>query len=157
MTKLLIAAAPLALLGACSGGADQMQAGEWEMTTTMSELTAPDMPEAMQEQMQASLGEAQTRTECITEEEAANPLAQIMDGSAGDDCEFDNQTFEGGVINISGTCEVPGSAEATVSIEGTYTATEMNAEIAMDMTMGPMGQVTMSGTMAGERTGDCEA
>jgi hypothetical protein len=161
MKKFLIAAAPLALLGACSGGgSDSLQAGEWTMTTTMTDIEVPGMPEEMVAQMRESMGDqANTDTECITEEEAANPLqGMFSNNEMGENCDFGESTFEGGVINISATCEAPGGqpGTATMAIEGTYTATTMEAEMSVAVEGGPM-EMNMSGTMSGERTGDCEA
>ena len=160
MKKLLIAAAPLALLGACSGGSsDGLQAGEWTMTTTMTDIEMPGMPEEMVAQMREQMGDqAETSTRCITEEEAADPGANLFaPEDASEDCDFSESTVEGGVINIAGTCEAPnGQGNATMAIEGTYTATTMEAELSVNVEGGPM-EMTMSGTMNAERTGDCAA
>ncbi|MGP1352680.1 MAG: DUF3617 domain-containing protein [Parasphingopyxis sp.] len=162
MKKFLMAAAPLALLGACSGGggSDGLQAGEWTMTTTMTDIEMPGMPEEMVAQMREQMGEqTDTSTRCITEEEAADPGASLFaPEDASEDCDFTNSTVEGGVINVSGTCEAPGGQEgsATMAIEGTYTATTMDAELSVDVQGGPM-EMSMSGTMTAERTGDCPA
>ncbi|MEM8697237.1 MAG: DUF3617 domain-containing protein [Pseudomonadota bacterium] len=160
MKKLLMAAAPLALLSACSGGgSDGLQAGEWTMTTEMTEIEVPGMPEEMVEQMRAQMGEqSESTTRCITEEEAADPGANLFaPEDASQDCDFGESTVEGGVINIQGSCEAPnGQGNATMAIEGTYTPTTMEAELSVNVEGGPM-EMRMSGNMTAERTGECTA
>lgn len=165
MKKLLIAAAPLALLGACSGGgagggdSETLQAGEWTMTTEMTEIEIPGMPEEMVAQMREQMGEqSESSTRCITEEEAADPGANLFTPDDADqDCDFGESTVAGGVINIAGTCEAPGGqGTATMAINGTYTATTMAAELSVNVEGGPMA-MTMAGNMTAERTGDCAA
>ncbi|NNC72561.1 MAG: DUF3617 domain-containing protein [Sphingomonadaceae bacterium] len=159
MKKLMIAAAPLALLGACSGGDVALQPGEWEMTTSITDIEAPGAPEQMVEMMRTQLGQADTDTNCLTDADSEDPLAGMLeDGDFGDECDWGDSSFAGGVINVNGTCAAPGGqGNAEISFEGTYTATSMDAEIEVAMTDGPMGDITMSGTMNGERTGECSA
>lgn len=160
MIKYLMAAAPLALLAACSSGGEELQAGEWEMTTQMTDVQMEGMPEemmaAMREQM---LAETQTDSRCITEEEAADPSGSLFaPEGAGSDCDFGESAVEGGVININATCQNPaGQGEAQMSIEGTYTATTMEAEFSFEGDAGGMGAMTMTGEMTAERTGECDA
>jgi hypothetical protein len=162
MKKFLIAAAPLALVAACSGGGGDvaLQPGEWTMTTAMTDIEVPGMPEEMVAQMRESMGDqTNTETECISDEEAANPLqGMFSNNEMGENCDFGESSFEGGVININATCEAPGGqpGTATMAIEGTYTATTMDAEMSVNVEGGPM-EMRMSGTMTGERTGECEA
>lgn len=155
-----MAAAPLALLGACSSGSSgELEAGEWTMTTQMTDVEIPGMPDEMVEQMRAQMDDqTETSTRCITEEEAANPGANLFaPEDASEDCQFTDSTVEGGVINVQGSCEAPnGQGTATMSIEGSYTATTMQADLSVNVEGGPMA-MNMSGTMSAERTGECSA
>lgn len=161
MRIILTGAAPLALLAACSGGGDSgaLQPGEWEMTTRMTEVDIPGMPEEALAEVRRQMGDqAQTSTRCITAEEAADPGGNLFAPSeAGDDCEFAETRVEGGVIDVAGTCRSPdGQSTARMSVQGSYTPTTMEAEISVDVEGGPM-EMNMSGTMDAERTGECEA
>ncbi len=159
MKKLLIAAAPLAVLAGCSGGgSDQMQAGEWAMTTAMTEVEIPGLPEEMAAQVREQMGDqTETNNECLSEEEVADPLASMFaDNEMGNDCDFGDSSFEGGVINVNATCEAPGGeGTAQMSLQGTYTATSLEADMEVNVEGGPMS-MRMAGTMTGERIGDCE-
>jgi len=113
----------------------------------------------MVEQMRAQLGDQNnTSSRCITEEEAAEPGANLFTpDEAGEDCTFSESTVAGGVINIQGTCQAPtGDGSATMGIAGTYTGTTMDAELSVAVEGGPM-EMQMSGNMHAERTGDCDA
>jgi len=165
MKRLVLWAPSLALLAACSGGgSDQIQPGMWETTTRMTEVEVPGMPPAVAEQMKAQMAnQTQTQSQCITAEQAANPAGNMLSqGSDAQGCNFSDSTFAGGRINVRGTCPGPnGQGSATMSWEGTYTATEMTGRITAEV-QGPAGtagpqQIRMSGTLSSRRTGDCPA
>ena len=164
MKRHLLLAAPMALLFACSGSAVTLQPGQWEMTTTMTDVQVPGAPEAMAAQMKAAMA-SQPRTEsrCITPEEAANPTRGMMSPSGNaQGCTFTDQTFAGGVIRMAGTCPAPaGGGQVRTSLEGSYTATTMEARLSAQVDAGasaPPGMprnISMTGTMNARRTGDC--
>jgi hypothetical protein len=164
MKRLVLWAPSLALLAACSGGgSDQIEPGMWETTTRMTEVEMPGMPPAMAEAMKAQLAnQTQTQSQCITPEQAANPAGKMLNPGGGNQgCTFADSTFSGGVIRVRGTCPGPnGQGQATMSLEGTYTARTMEGRISAEVTA-PAGQpagpqnIRMSGTLASRRTGDC--
>ena len=162
--KRLIAAAPLALLFACSGSSTSLQPGQWEMTTRMTNIELPGVPEALATQMRtAMMNQPQTQSSCISPEEAANPAGRMMSPSGNSQgCTFTDQTFAGGTIRISGTCPMPGGrGTMRNSLTGTYTATTMDARIESEVTSPPGGPpgmpqtMRMQGSLTGRRTGDC--
>ena len=166
MKRLVLWAPSLALLAACSGGgSDQIQPGMWETTSRMTDVEVPGMPPAMAEQMKAQMAnQTQTQSQCITPEQAANPAGSML--SQGEDaqgCTFSDSTFSGGVIRVRGTCPGPaGAGTATMSWEGSYTATTMEGAITAEVQAppGPEGgpqTIRMSGTLSSRRTGDCPA
>ena len=166
MKRLVLWAPSLALLAACSGGgSDQIQPGMWETTSRMTEVEIPGMPPAMAEQMKAQLAnQTQTNSQCITPEQAANPAGNMLNqGGDAQGCTFADSTFSGGVIRVRGTCPGPGGAgQATMSWEGTYTATTMEGRIVAEVTAPPGAapgpqNIKMSGTLTSRRTGDCPA
>lgn len=166
MMKRLIAAAPLALLFACSGNSTSMQPGQWEMTTRATNVELPGVPEQLAAQMRtAIMSQPQTQSQCITPEEAANPVGRMMSPSGDSQgCTFTDQTFSGGTIRISGTCQAPGGrGSMRNTVTGTYTATTLEARMETEVTAPPGGPpgmpqtIRMRGTMTSRRTGDCTA
>ncbi len=156
MKTLFLAAAPLALLAACSGGAsDGVEPGEWTMTMEVTDIEAPDAPpqaiEAMRQQP------PQTDTQCITPEQATNMDGGIFAPQNNENCENMTADMSGGELAFSATCAVPGAGSMEMTLDGTYDRETINADMEMVMAQTPMGQITMRGTMTGERTGDCDA
>ena len=90
------------------------------------------------------------------------PIDSVNPGG-GNNCTFTENTFSGGTINVQGTCQETGAGTATMSMEGSYTPTTMEAEITSEV-QAPQGAaaggpqtVRMSGTFTSRRTGDCPA
>ena len=162
--RYTIAAAPALLLAACGGGGDSvaLQPGQWETSVQFSSIEIPGAPEAAVAQMKQAMSRPQTRSECITPEQAANPTGNMVNAGGGN-CQFSESTFEGGTIRMRGTCQQPGAGTATMSMDGSYTATTMEAQITSEVQApegAPAGgpqSVRMSGTFTSRRTGDCPA
>lgn len=163
--KRLVLLAPCVLLFACSGSSNSLQPGQWEFTTRMTNVEVPGVPEAVAAQMRAAMAnQTQTQSRCITPEEAANPTAGMMNPSgSASGCTFTDQVFEGGRIQVAGTCPAPGGAgNVRTSLTGSYTPTTMETQLQAEVqsTGGPPGTpqtVRMTGTMNARRTGDCAA
>ncbi len=161
-----MAAAPALLLFACGeggiGGGDvSLQPGQWETTVQFTSIEVPGMPEQAVAQMREMMSRPQTRSECITPQQAANPAGNMMSGGAGNACTFTENTFAAGAIRVRGSCQQPGQGTAQMSMEGTYTATTMQANISSEVqapagaTPGGPQSVRMSGTFSSRRTGEC--
>jgi hypothetical protein len=163
MRKLLVLAPCTALLFACGGGGAgsvALQPGQWETAIQFTNIEVPGVPEAQVAAMRSAMSRPQTRSECMTPEQAANPTGNMMNpgGQAGS-CNFTQNTFSGGTINVQGTCTAPGRGTAEMRLTGTFTATTMTAQVNTTVrapagTQGPQ-EVRMTGTLNGRRTGDC--
>ena len=160
MKRLVLPALPVALLFACSPSAVSLQPGMWETTVQFTSIDVPGAPPAQLAAMRTMMSQPQTHSECMTPEEAANPAQRMMNpGSNGNSCQFTDSTFAGGTIRVHGTCQAPGRATSVTNMEGTYTATTIQATISSEGhppagTAGPQ-TVRMSGTISARRTGDC--
>jgi len=163
--KRLVFLAPAVLLFACSGSSTSLQPGQWEFVSRMTEIEVPGVPEAMAAQMRAAMvNQAQTQSRCITPAEAANPTSGMMNpGGNAQGCTFSEQVFDGGRIQVAGTCPAPGGqGSVRTSLNGTYTPTTMETRLEAEVQSpgGPPGTpqtVRMTGTMNARRTGDCPA
>jgi hypothetical protein len=160
--KRLMLMAPCALLFACSGSAESLQAGQWETTVHFTSIDLPGAPPAAVAPMRAAMTQPQVRSDCMTAEQAANPTARMMNtGTNPNACQFTDNVFTGGTIRVHGTCQDPARGSMQISWDGSYTATTMTAQVTTEMhapagTQGPQ-TIRMSGTMTGRRTGDCPA
>jgi Protein of unknown function (DUF3617) len=162
MRKTLVLAPCTALLFACGGGGSSvsLQPGQWETTMQFSNIEAPGAPEAQVAQMRAMMGRPQTRSECITAAQAANPMGNMMN-PGGTGCNFTQNTFSGGTINLQGSCNPPGGqATAAITMTGTFTADTITANVSSEVrptaaTPGAPQSIRMSGTLTSRRTGEC--
>jgi hypothetical protein len=151
-----LTAMPVLLLAACSSAPTTIQPGQWETTTQFSTIEAPGMPEAALTAMRAQANQAQTNSSCITPQQAANPVGDLMNPQNGaGNCTFTDSTFSGGVISVHGSCPAgPGGGQMRMSWEGSYTATTMQGAFTTEFQGGPQS-MRMIGTMSGRRTGEC--
>ncbi len=118
--------------------------GKWEIKTT---VTMPMMPEA----------NVTTQTECITLEEASDPLAAIIKEST---CKVLNKEESGNTLTFELECD--GGMGNKMRGNGYFTADGTTASGKMEMTMnmpqmGDQGGQSMNMTQEweGKRIGDC--
>ncbi len=120
--------------------------GKWEIKTTVN---MPMMPEA----------KVTTQTECVTPEEASDPLAAIMEEGI---CKVLNKKESSNTIEFEVECE--GDMGMKMNGKGRFTANGTTASGNMEMTMNmpanmpQMGGQSMKMTQEweGKRIGDCD-
>jgi hypothetical protein len=156
---LILAPLALATLAGCSPKVDQVQNGQWEVT---SELVSVDMPAAMAEQQQQArrlIGVAQANPpSCISAAEART-LVQDM-RRAPPTCQVSDEVYAGGVMRTRVSCPAQGAGQPAVSLllDGNFSATTFNVTITEEATS-PAG--TNEGSMRrvqrlrARRLGDC--
>lgn len=159
MTKSVFLLAPMALLAACGGDADGgVEPGQWNFTVTPSSVEAPNAPEAMQEMIQAQIGQQppQSTSECFSAAEARNFAGSLNRFSGNDDCEITNSEVGNGTLLIEGTCNIPGADEpAPLTMRGTYDRTQLDAEVVLEMNAEPLGEMTVTADLEGRHEGEC--
>jgi len=165
MKKIALFAPTLALCAACSGSggtAVSLQPGQWETAIQFASIEVPGAPEAEIAQFRSMMGRPQTHSGCITPQDAANPSNKIMNPQGENrGCQFNENTFAGGTIRVHATCQAPMGGTMQMNMDGSYTATTMQATINQEMhappnTPGPQ-TIRMSGNLTAHRTGDCPA
>lgn len=157
MKRALLLAFPLALTAATPESNVSLRHGQWELTTRVTNIEFPGMPEERAAEMRETmLSQWQTQQRCITREEAANPAANLTDPNRGtENCAFSREVFSGGTINIASTCPGPDGSTTQSTVSGTYAATEVNAEFTAMIENG-LQPMRMRGTLTGRHTGECE-
>lgn len=133
--------------------------GQWEATVQLTEFDFPQMPEQVRGMMREQMGQPQTSRSCITPEEAADPEGSMFGQNAENGCTYSEFSMSGGNMLIEATCRPAGSpGTMNMRMEGTYTATSYNMNMAMNMDAGPAGPMSMSGQVTGNYVGpDCGA
>lgn len=162
MKKLALFAPTLAMCAACSGSAVSLQPGQWETTIQFSSIEMPGAPEAAVAPMRAMLGQPRTVPSCMTPADAANPGNKALNPQGENQgCQYSENTFAGGTIRVHATCRPPTGGTMQMNMDGSYTATTMQATISQEMhappnTPGPQ-TMRMTGNLTAHRTGDCPA
>ncbi len=140
---------PVACLLAAPAMAQEIQPGMWENTSTM---TGAEIPGAPPEMLSALLGQANTMSSCLTQEQLDEGPEALFNQSDGQ-CVFDEFSMQGGRISFTGSCSGAQGA-GTVALTGTYTATSYETESVITGAT-PGGQMRMTVAGSGRRTGDC--
>ena len=165
MTRLILLAPAIALAAGCARAPAGIQPGMWEYEVTTTAVDAPGLPAEALQQAQAGLNQPQRNRECVTPDNAANPLREVRDqltGSQGVTCQTSDDTFAGGVIRFRATCRNSAGTQAQLqlTLDGRFAATTLLADIAVDAeVVNPNGSgmqpVRTRGTVKGRRIGSC--
>lgn len=138
---------------ASDGGAMQIQPGEWETTSEMVNIEAPNMPPEMAAAMKQNIGQKTTSRTCITPEEASGGEFMTTDSDA--QCTKEGISFAGGRIQGSMTCTGE-EGRATITMTGQHSGTsyDMRSKV---VSANESGNLTMETRVTGRRLGECTA
>jgi hypothetical protein len=177
---------PLALLlafgaaacGGQGGGANQaatgtaasgvvttpLQPGRWEMTMRAVSMEMPNASPEIAAQLRAQpLPPQQIEYDCVTPQEAANPMEgirqQLIHDQPNLSCEPTAQQFSDGRIRIALDCHgLNGQADQQMALVGTFTVNSLQAAVSTTTTApvaGSTQQVQVENTLTGRRVGEC--
>lgn len=180
--KLPAAAALVLAMAACNsqgGNANQaaaggtpsavaptpLAAGRWEMTMRAVSLELPNAPPEISAQLRGQpLPAPQIQYDCVTPQEAADPMAgfrqQLIRDQPNLSCEPTEQQFSGGRIRIAMNCRgLNGQPDERLALVGSFTATSLQAAVSTTTTApvaGTMQRVQIENVMVGRRVGACD-
>ena len=157
--KISAMAAGSALLMSAAAQEVALHHGRWETTMRFARIEAPGLPEEAMAPIRRDLGRTNSQSSCMTPAEAADPISSMAD-AGGEGCDFSQSTFGGGEFALRGTCPGPeGPGTMRLAIDGTYTATTMEASITTETDIegvqGATGPIRMYGTFSSRRVGAC--
>ena len=129
----------------------QIQPGEWEVTTQMVNIEAPNMPPETAAAMKQNMGAKTTGRQCVTPEEAAGGEFVSPDPDA--QCTKEGISFAGGRIQGAMTC-TSDEGKATITMSGSHSGTsyDMRSKVT---SANEAGSVTMESRVTGRRLGEC--
>ncbi len=155
MLKYVAVLSPLLLAGACSGSDEPegpIEAGRWQIIKEVVESNDLDQPPEL---VSAMADEMNTRTVCLSEEEAANPTDKIFGTGDLIHCEYPDLTLAEGQLSAHGNCTVENVGNVgKYSVDGTYTATSFEAEWNAEREVEGETRV-MRGAITAKKTGVC--
>ena len=159
MHKLTIAAAAAVFLAGCSGEAPTQQnetapatlaPGQYQASWTVSQLRSVDKTTPATNLKEGATG---ATTGCIGAENAIDPVLFAEDG---DSCTASNAYIRGGRISVDLSCRREGSTgEVRQSVNGTYTADGLEAEVTTTTYLSSTGDYAMTRAFTAKRIGEC--
>jgi hypothetical protein len=144
------ASAPSAAAPAAASGAATVQPGLWEVSYEAN-VSGANLPPAYAAALKSH---KDTKRDCITPEQAAQPVNMMKDkGSA---CDYSHFSFAGGHIQGTITCAGKGADKTSMTMNGQYDA--QNYAYTTTMTNQQQGMTMTIETKAiGHRVGECPA
>jgi Protein of unknown function (DUF3617) len=131
----------------------KLEAGQWEVTSEVAKLTTHDEgPPAIK----AVAGTKTTASGCIAEAEGKKPPPALLAGGK-DSCSYRDFYMAGGRLNATMVCTRAGVGEIRHSVNGTYTASTIEAEADSKTYLAGPGDVTIVSKLTARRTGACPA
>jgi hypothetical protein len=150
---------PLCLAAACSGGgaekkaeeaADAMQAGQWEISSEVTEFRSTDKATPA---LKAAAGEKGSAPACIEAGKEDEPPAAMFAG-VGYDCDYKDRYIRGGRINASLECEREAlEGKVMIQVQGTYKGDSLKGTATATSFLPGDGDFVMNSRISGRRTG----
>jgi hypothetical protein len=161
---LILTPLALAAMAGCSKGADQIQAGQWEMVTELRSVDMPGAPPELQQQIRTQIGRPDSGSNCLTAEQARNFLQytrQLLTQGQAANCRFTDETYAGGVLRQRAACPGPGGQSgSSMSLDGGFTVTTFNGTVNAERpnpVNASSGPIRMTAVIRGRRLGECTA
>ncbi len=161
-----IALAPLLVLAACSEGAaptkqdaeapraEQLSAGQWEMTTEITKLAQRDKGTPA---VKTPEGSRWTTSSCVAQADVKKPQPALF-APEGWDCSYRDIYMQGGRLNATLGCSIAGlGGTVATNVNGSFTATTFEGNSTSETSLSGEGDVRIDSKMTGRRTGDCTA
>jgi hypothetical protein len=152
----------LAAVTGCAPAPNQIQAGQWEITTEVRSLEVPGATPDQVRMIQRSAGQVgmtDTESRCLSDAEARTFVQDIR--SAPPTCQVSNEVYANGVMQTHVSCPGPNGGQAIqISLDGRFTASTLNATVNVEgpnptgANQGPMRRIVR---LRGRRTGECTA
>jgi hypothetical protein len=160
--KKMVAMAALAALAGCGGGeekakapaapAREMSAGQWQSTLQVANFRQTD--QAPEPKLNMPVGTRAEGAACIGEGETRRPPPQLFVGADFENCTWGDNFYMGnGRLNAPMTCQREGVGEVEVNVNVTFTAESYEGRVDMVTRLAAEGDVILSATAAGRRTG----
>ena len=157
---------PLLVLAACSEGAaptkqegeapaaQQLSAGQWEMTTEITKLTQRDKGAPA---ITTPEGSRSTTSSCVAAADVKNPPPALF-APEGTECSYRDIYMSGGRLNATLGCTRAGlGGTIATNVNGSFTATTFEGNATTETSLSGEGDVRIDAKLTGRRTGDCTA
>ena len=130
------------------------QPGQYSVSMEILEVDIPGAPAEVAEMMRGAMS-GQTQKYCMTQADVDKGFEEMARQGQDDNCSFERFDIDGGDIDATMSCDVPGQGAMTMTMEGTATPTRSVMEMTMKGSMAGMGESTIRMRASHERIGDC--
>ena len=129
--------------------------GKWRSTIAFEEISAPNMPPQVSEQMKQSMAGRQSSETCLAPADAKRPREDFFTG-ADKSCRYEHFRMGNGKIDAKMRCS-QGDASQLMEMAGTYSPDRysMRMTTTMQGMPGPAGEMRMRMRVDAERIGEC--
>lgn len=161
-----LALVPLFVLAACSETADgepkeakvaaaaMIDAGQWEVVSEVTQLTATDKGKPS---IETPAGTKTSAASCVGEAARRRPAAELF-AASGESCEYQNFYMSRGRLNASMKCDRPDfDGEMLRTVEGSFTADTLEGSATIETYSYGDGDVKIVSKLTGRRVGACAA
>ena len=158
--RLALAGATLLLLSACgddkpavnksAGEAQQLAAGEYQVTAKVASLTALDKARPA---TRLKAGDSVTMKACV---DAAGVPDPALFSEAGDRCTIDSKYISGAILSLGLKCSRPANrGVVTSAVDGSFTADTFSAKVTTGTSFYGDGDYQLVRNLSGKRIGAC--
>lgn len=140
-----------------SGGAFAMKPGQWETTVKFDTFEGKSIPPQVLTAMKTNMAKGITTKSCLTKAQVEKPGSDFFGAPADANCNFDELNRSGNTIKVTMTCSPQKGIMLKNKMDGKFEPETYSMGIEQVTTGTPMGAMTMKGTIAGRRIGDCPA
>lgn len=130
--------------------------GKWRSSMAFEEISAPNMPPRVAEQMKQSMAARQSFENCLAPADARRPREDFFTG-ADKSCRYDHFKMGNGKIDARMRCS-QGDTSQLMEMAGTYSPDRysMRMTTTMQGMPGPAGEMRMRMRVDAERVGECD-
>ena len=134
-----------------------LRPGQWQLKTTVEEMTIPGLPASAQADMKRMMGPRQNITVdyCMTPEDARKPGGKVFTGEESKNCRYERFDMADGKVDAVMHCQGQPSGTMTMTVHGTFSPDSYTNQVSMKATGGRQGAMTMKMRSEARRIGDC--
>ncbi len=137
---------------------DRPKPGQYTQSMKITKFEMADAPPEMAKQMQATLGQQQATSFCLTDQMADEGYQEMFrEVSRDGQCKYDRFNVSGGTLDAVMKCDSPAEGQGTIKLNGKVSSEGSDITVEIDSTNSEstLGRTVIGMKMSTKRTGDC--
>jgi Protein of unknown function (DUF3617) len=147
-----------------AAGAQSISPGNWATTVEVVSVDLPGLPQqagAMKDQMtKAMTGRKTVSEQCVTQEQAQKPPADMLAGDKGGNCRFESYAIKDGRMDATMVCAPKAGGQMKMQMAGPFGSDAYALDATMQVSAPGMpggAPMTIKTKVTGKRSGECKA